>query len=83
MDLSSVDLLKRCLHRQTQKNEVNNNRVILKQCARNEIFGPTTLEIGLVCALISFIVMVILAFMKVFKILKLNQANVAHRKCQH
>lgn len=41
MDLSSVDLLKRCLHRQTQKNEVNNNRVILKQCARNEIFGPT------------------------------------------
>ena len=59
IDLSSDNLLKRYLHRQTQKNsEENINKIILKgykkDNKKDDNVGQTILEIGLVFAFISF-----------------------------
>ena len=68
MDLSSDNLLKRSLHRQTQKNsEANINEVIWEQCTKDGIFGRTIVEIISASAAIYVIVIALVIFMKVKK----------------
>ena len=54
IDLSNDNLLKKCLHGQTQNNNKSINGVIWKRCPKDIFVGRTTLEIGVASAVINF-----------------------------
>eukprot|EP00794_Sanderia_malayensis_P002926 gene2926-3380_t len=54
MDLSSDDLLKKCLHGQTQNENECLNSVIWKKCPKDVFVGRRVLELGVSCAVINF-----------------------------
>ena len=54
MDLSNDNLLKKCLHGQTQNNNESLNGVIWKRCPKDVFVGRSTLEMGVASAVISF-----------------------------
>ena len=54
MDLSNDNLLKKCLHGETQNNSESINSVIWKRCPKDIFVGRTTLEIGVALAVINF-----------------------------
>ena len=54
MDLSNVNLLKKCLHGQTQNNNESINGVIWKRCPKDIFAGRIALEIGVASAIINF-----------------------------
>ena len=54
MDLNNVNLLKKCLHGQTQNYNESINGVIWKRCPKDITVGRTTLETGLASAVIYF-----------------------------
>ena len=54
MDLSSDDLLSKCLHGKTQNVNESLNQIIWKRCPKNIFVERFTLEIGVASAIISF-----------------------------
>ena len=54
MDLSDDNLFKKCLHGQTQNNNELLNGVNWKRCTKDVFIGRSTLEMGVVSAVISF-----------------------------
>ena len=54
MDLSDDNLLKNCLHGQTQNKNESLNCVIWKRCPKDVFFGRLTLQMGVASAVISF-----------------------------
>ena len=75
MDLSNDNLLKKCLHGQTQNNNESINGVIWKRCPKDIFVGRTTLEIGVASAVIRFNDGVS-GVLKVLKTLKLNLVEI-------
>ena len=53
MDLSDDNLLKKCLHGQTQNNNESMNGAIWKRCPKNVFVGRSTVEMGVSSAGIS------------------------------
>ena len=54
MDLSDIDLLKKCLHGKTQNNNEGLNAIIWKRCPKDVYVGLTVIEIGTASAVINF-----------------------------
>ena len=54
MDLSNDNLLKKCLHGQTQNNNKSLNGVIWKRCPQDVFVSRSSLEIAVASAVISF-----------------------------
>ena len=54
VDLSDDNLLKKCLHGQTQNNNESLNGVIWKRFSKDVFVGRSTLEMGVASAVISF-----------------------------
>ena len=54
MDLSDIELLKKCFHGKTQNNNEGLNAIIWKCCPKDVYVGLTVLEIGTASAVINF-----------------------------
>ena len=54
MDLSDDNLLKKCLHGETQNNNESLNDVVWKRCPKDVFVGQSTLEMGAASAVITF-----------------------------
>ena len=54
MDLSDIDLPKKCLHGKTQNNNEGINAIIWKRCPKDVYVGLTVPEIGTASAVINF-----------------------------
>ena len=52
--MSDEELLKKCLHEKTQKNNESLNGVIWKKCPKDVFIGRATLEIGVASAVLNF-----------------------------